>query len=227
MKGNNKEKNKTKVKLKYKNILLFLVIFLIAIFVITKLLHANITNIYISGNNVLSDWEIIKLASLSDYPNTLKHPSFIIKNRLEKNDMIIKANVSKESLTKIYINIEENRPLFYNSNINKMVMLDKKTLEIEGNVPYLINYIPDTVYNKFIDAISLVNQDVLARISEIEYKSNDVDQERFYLTMNDGNYVYINIRNFEKINNYINMLKKINGKKGILYLDSGEYFEIK
>ena len=51
--------------------------------------------------------------------------------------------------------------------------------------------------------------------------------ERFYLTMTDGNYVYITLSSFNKINNYIEMYKQFQGKKGILYLDAGEYFEIK
>ena len=44
--------------------------------------------------------------------------------------------------------------------------------------------------------------------------------------MNDGNHVYINIRKFKNINKYLNMIKSFNDKKGILYLDSGEYFDV-
>ena len=44
--------------------------------------------------------------------------------------------------------------------------------------------------------------------------------------MNDGNYVYITINKLPNINNYVNIIKEFNGKKGILYLDSGEYFKI-
>ena len=61
-------------------------------------------------------------------------------------------------------------------------------------------------------------------MSEIEYKPNDVDQERFLIFMNDGNYVYINIKKFQNLNKYLDMLKSFDDKKGILYLDSGEYF---
>lgn len=71
-----------------------------------------------------------------------------------------------------------------------------------------------------------VDIDILKRISEIEYNPNNVDSERFLLTMNDNNYVYLTLYKFESINSYIDIVKNLENKKGILYLDSGEYFKI-
>ena len=45
--------------------------------------------------------------------------------------------------------------------------------------------------------------------------------------MNDGNEVYITSKKAEMLNKYIEIVKKLDNKKGILYLDSGNYFEIK
>ena len=45
--------------------------------------------------------------------------------------------------------------------------------------------------------------------------------------MNDGNYVYINLYKFLNLNKYIEIVKNFGNKKGIIYLDSGNYFEIK
>ena len=44
--------------------------------------------------------------------------------------------------------------------------------------------------------------------------------------MNDGNYVYITLTKIEEINYYLEIIPKLEDKKGILYLDSGKYFEI-
>ena len=223
MKG--KDKNK-KRKINYKRVIhfiAFLVIFIIAIYIFIKI---PITNIYIKGNNYLSDQEIIRLAKLEDYPESFKNTSYLIKKRLLKSDMIIDASIKKKG-TKVYIDIKENRPLFYNSNNNTIVMLDKTEKKGEIITPYLLNYIPDTIYNKFIDKIANINIDILNRMSDIEYKPNEVDNERFYISMTDGNYVYLTLNNFNKINNYVDMLKQFKNKKGILYLDSGEYLEIK
>ena len=71
-----------------------------------------------------------------------------------------------------------------------------------------------------------VDIDILERISEIKYDPNDVDKERFYLTMNDGIYVYVTLNKFDKINDYDDIVSTLQDKKGILYLDNGEYFEV-
>lgn len=222
-----RKKKKNIRKLKYKNIFVFFFFGLLLFTFIYTFVNLSITNIYIKGNNLLTDQQVIEIAELENYPSTIKDTKTVIKNRLEKSSSIIKATVTKKNLTKVYIEIEENRPLFYNSNTNKIVMLDKT--EIDGNVdtPYLLNYIPDTIYDKFLDAMINVDANVINRISEIEYKPNDIDKELFYLAMDDGNYVYLTLSTFDKINNYITMIEKFENKKGILYLDSGEYFEIK
>ena len=67
----------------------------------------------------------------------------------------------------------------------------------------------------------------MERISEIEYRPNDVDTKRFYLLMDDGNIVYLTLDDFLKINSYIETIKTLDGNKGTLYLDSGNYFEVR
>ena len=222
----NKNTKKRKRKIKYKNVFKFLLFVKLIVFVIKFILNSNITNIYISGNNYLKDQEIIEIAKLEDYPSIFRTFNFSVKKRLLANDMIISAKVHKKG-TKIYIEVVENRPILYDSNISKLIMLDKTKKDGSAVTPYLVNYVPDTIYDKFIDGLTKVKVDVLNRISDIEYNPNSVDTERFYLTMTDGNYIYITLNNFTKINNYIEMIKQFQGKKGILYLDAGEYFEIK
>ena len=63
-------------------------------------------------------------------------------------------------------------------------------------------------------------------LGEIKYDPNNVDDERFLLFMNDGNYVYINLNKFKSINSYMDIIKKFKTEKGILFLDSGEYFKV-
>ena len=213
-------------RIKYKNVFKFLLFVILIVFLFKTIIFSNISNIYISGNSYLKDIDIIRIAKLEDYPSVFRTFKFVIKKRLVSNDMITKAKVRKKG-TKIYIEVEENRPILYDSNISKVIMLDKTQKDGTPVTPYLVNYVPDTIYDKFIDCLTKIKPEVIARISDIEYNPNAVDMERFYLTMNDGNYVYITLNNFSKINNYIEMYRQFQGKKGILYLDAGEYFEIK
>ena len=69
--------------------------------------------------------------------------------------------------------------------------------------------------------------DILNKISEIKYDPDEVDDERFLFSMTDSNYVYLTLNKIEKINNYNDIVKQFENKKGILYLNSGGYFEIK
>lgn len=215
-----------KRKLKYKNIFLFLSFVLVLTLGLIYLLQLPIRNIYISNNNYLTDQEIIEYAGLSDYPKTMNAFSFSIKKKLKNHPLLKTAKVTKKLFTSVYIEVIENPPLFYNSSQDKTVLLDGTTYEEKFNVPYVINYIPDTVYDQFYQKMTLVYPEVLDRISEIKYEPNDVDEERFLLFMNDQNCVYINLSKFTSINNYLDIVKKFGDKKGILYLDSGEYFEI-
>ncbi len=220
------KKNRKKVKIKYKNVFKFLLVLILIILGIKFVFGMRVTNIYITGNDSLSDSYIMDVAKISDYPKLIKIPNFKIKKLLIKDENIYDAKVYKK-WTKLYIEIEENRHLFYNSKISSLVMLDKTTRSSNITSPYLVNYVPDTIYSSFVDTMVKVDKDILDRISDIEYTPNDVDKERFLLTMNDGNYVYLTLKTFTKINNYVEMLKQFRGEEGILYLDSGEYFEIK
>ena len=94
-------------------------------------------------------------------------------------------------------------------------------------LPVLTNQLSEQILSPLVDKYVLIKNDVINKISEITYDPNNLDNERFLLYMNDGNYVYINISRFEYLNTYNELLPKLEGKKGILYLDSGNHFEIK
>lgn len=220
-----KEKTK-KYRIKYQNLIIFVLIIYLIYVGISSYLKQRITNIYIINNKYFKDQEIIEIAELENYPITTINSSKKIKERLENNIYIKEAKVYKKNRKEVYIEVIENRPLFYKASLNKTVLLDGKEVEENLDAPILINYVPDTIYSDFIDKMANVNIDVLKRISEIEYNPNKVDDERFLLTMNDDNYVYLTLYKFDSINNYIDIVKNFENKKGILYLDSGEYFKI-
>jgi len=149
-----------------------------------------------------------------------------LKNKLEKEPYIKKATVKKHFLTEVNIEIEENSPLFYYVPNKKTVLEDGKETDSNFPVPTLVNYVPNKIYDNFLEEMANTDYSIIKRMSEIKYDPNDVDDERFLITMNDGNYVYLTLSRFNKINHYIEIIKEFNNKKGILYLDSGEYFKV-
>lgn len=214
-----------KRRLKKTGILLIILLILILGYGIYYVYDIKITNIYITGSTILNDQEIIEISGLENYPNSLKNNTKKITEKLNKNPYIISSKVTKKNLFReVYIEIEENKPLFYYQN--KVILKDGEKVDDKFDIPVVVNEINEEVYDEFIDCMDHVDDDILIKISEIKYDPNDIDKKRFYLTMNDGNYVYVTLNKIEKINNYINIVKTFNEKKGILYLDSGEFFEI-
>lgn len=213
-------------KIRYKRLLLFLLFVLIVLFLTLKVLSLRISNIYISGNVYLSEQEIIEYGKLSNYPRSVLTYSKVVESNIKKNDYIKDVKVSKKWFTKMYITVTENRPLFYDQVSNKTVLMDGKTVSSKFNVPSLVNSVDGSVYQTFLSQLALINLDVFNNISEIEYSPNSVDNKLFLFSMNDGNYIYVNLDKFDSINKYFDMVVNFNNHKGILYLDSGEYFKI-
>ena len=225
-----KSKNR-KRKLNKKRLFFALVLFFLLSFIIVKIFNSNITNIYIKGNEFLTDQEIINIANIEDYPTSINNLSVTLESRLEKNQYILEADVTKSNLTsKITIEVKENYPMFYYQTENKTILYNNDKVTEKFTTPTVINQIPNTVYDKFIKAMKKVKKSILYRMSEIEYSPNEVDEERFFILMNDGNYVYLTLAYFDKMDSYVSIyldiISKYGEKKGILYLDSGVYFKI-
>lgn len=213
--------------------LLKFIVFLLTIYllyyVITYAFNIKTKNIIIENNSYYTDEEIIETAQVSDYPKFIVLSKSRIKKRLLKLDLIEDVVVTKKYGFILVINVSEKKVLYYNKDKNEYMCSDQNYYdlnEIEG-IPTLINYIPDNIEKKFVEKFKDIDTDIINKISEIEYSSISYDSERFLFYMNDGNQVYININKLSNINKYVEIVKKLEGKKGILYLDSGNYFEIK
>lgn len=223
-------KKKKKRKLKIKNILICLLILFLISYIFYYILMLPINNIYVKGNNILTENEIISLAKLDNYPSFLLTLKGKIKKNIYKNDYIKNVTVKKKLGNKIYITIEEYQPLCILTD-NSILLSSGSKLENTYNltdVPYLINDIEDnSVLESFIKKFSKIDSNILRQISQIEYLPVSVDDERFLLYMDDGNEVYITLTKIEKLNKYNEIVEKMDGSYGIIYLDSGDYVELK
>lgn len=225
-----KKKIKVKVKKRKLNIKRIIIFLSLTILIILGLYYASnlpIKNIYVIGNEILSDREIIEIAKLEEYPSFISASTNKIIQLLKENKYIKDVKVKKKLYNKIYIYITEKKVLCtYENNI---ILEDSSIIENSykvTNKPILLSDISN-IKDKFITKFSLVENTILLKISEIEYSPNDVDDERFILKMNDGNLVFITLSKIEKINKYNSIYSSLEGKKGIIYLDSGDYVEIK
>ncbi len=221
-----KKVKKKRFKLKMHTFLIALLcLYLVGCF-IYYIINKPISNIYISGNNYYSDWKIIEMAGLENYPPSMLNPKKTIENRLESDILIDSVTIKKKFFTSVYIEIKENKPLFYDNAIGKTILADGQTVDDKFDTPVLVNEVGSNIYDEFIENMAKIDDDVFRKVSEIKYDPDEVDKERILFTMTDGNYAYVTMLKFDLINDYNYIVKEFNNKKGILYLNSGGYFKI-
>ena len=217
-----------KVKKKRIRILPCIILLLVLCFlyiIISFLYNIPVKNIFVYGNNILNDQEIIDIAELDDYPKYYSFTKRKLVKKLEQNPYIEEVTIKRSFFHVIKIYVKEYKVLLYDYSTNKYILSNGEKIdsnrEISRGVPTLVNYISDEVYDKFINQLNKLDDNIINQISEIKYDPSQYDNGRFFLSMNDGNYIYINLSNFNSLNLYNDIYPNFEGHIGILYLDSG------
>ena len=200
-------------------------------FVVYFFLKLPILNLIVENTTYLNDDYILELAEVKDYPSFWMSSTSNMERKLENSPYISEAKVERKFFHILVFNIDENKPLFINNTNNTVVFSDKEEVSVSDRIdlfriPRLINYVPDNKYQSFIKGMTNIKKDILGKISDIEYQPNDYDKDRFLLYMDDGNMVYLTLTKFDMINYYNDVLSQLENRKGILYLDSGNHFQI-
>lgn len=223
------KKMKKKRKLKLIPAFVFLVVITIIYFAVSIYLKIDIQNIVVKNSSYFKEQDILKLAGLEEYPSFYFTTTASIKRRLKMSPFIKDVEVKKEFFHKIVIEVEEYRVLYREEESKKLVLENGEKLDDPGTIrgiPTLVNYVPDEKESSFQKGMRKVKENIASTVSEIQYVPNEYDKDRFLLFMDDGNSVYLTLTKFEMINYYHEVLPQLEGKKGILYLDSGNHFKI-
>lgn len=222
------KKKKRKIKIKLKSVIIFLVLIILVALIVCWYLNLKVSNIYVIGNSILKENDILNSTNLLNYPKLKDVNEEKIKKDLLNNPLINKVIVKKTINGKVTIEIEENTPLLKMSD-NLFILSNGEMEEIDyiGQIPYLKGEVDSAIFDNFVKKMLLIDKDILIKISEVMYAKTDLDNERFLMYMNDGNEVYITLSKIELINSYNDIYPTLDKKKGILYLDSGNHFEIK
>ena len=200
-------------------------------FVVYFFLKLPILNLIVENTTYLNDDYILELAEVKDYPSFWLSSTSNMERKLENSPYISEAKVERKFFHILVFNIDENKPLFINNTNNTVVFSDKEEVSVSDRIdlfriPRLINYVPDNKYQSFIKGMANIKKDILGKISDIEYQPNDYDKDRFLLYMDDGNMVYLTLTKFDMINYYNDVLSQLENRKGILYLDNANHFQI-
>lgn len=222
---------KKRVKRKFNPLkfLSFIAFIIICYFLTMYLLDIKTKNIVVLNNNYYSDEKIIETSGIENYPKFILLNTNKIKKKLLELDLIENVIIKKKWNFVLELTIKEKKILYLVRSENKYRLSDNKLYDIDDvlSVPTLINYVPESNEKKFVEAFKNIDNNIISMISEIEYSKTSYDSDRFLLYMNDGNMVYVTTTKLKSLNKYVDIVKKLENKKGILYLDSGNYFEIK
>lgn len=226
------KKVKKKKRLNIKRTLTFILLIYIVGYGIYYLLNRPIKHIEISGNNLVKDSEILRVANLKDYPSIMKYSSKTISNNIKKIDLVKDVKVKKWFGLKLIITIDENKVLFYYNDTSKIVLSNgniviNKYYDLKG-VPVFMNTIDKSIYNEFISNYSKLNNNVIYEINNLEYYpqlSEDgsvISNDRFKIMMKDGNTVIVNSGSVDILNKYNDIYASLGGKIGTINLDSNK-----
>ena len=197
-------------------------------FFVNLYLNIRVTSIYVTGNKILKENDIISNTNLLNYPKLIDLNEEKIKKDLLENPLINKVLVKKSINGRVNIEKEENIPILKMSdNLFILSNGEMEEIDIKEQVPFLKGEVDSSIYEDFIKKMLLIDKDILIKISEVAYAKTDLDSERFLMYMNDGNEIYVTLSKIDLINSYNEIYPTLDNKKGILYLDSGNHFEIK
>ena len=223
-------KRRRKRRLKIKNIIIFLIILLFFVGFVYYIITMPIKNIYIKGNNILSDNVILNESGLIDYPSFLLTSSKKTQKKIKTNYFVDNVKVKKKIGNIIEINVQEYKIVATVEEDDRIILSNGRIVENIYNIkdiPILTNSVSEEVYNDFVKKFGDIDNSILRQVSQIEYSPVKVDNSRFLLYMDDGNLVYVTLTKIRKMNKYNDIKDKMSNKKGIIYLDSGDYVELK
>ena len=222
-------KKKRKKKINFKKLFIFLFIIVILLVTFYYLINQKTRNIVVLNNDYYTDEQIIETLEIENYPKFLLLNTNKLENKLKKLDLIENANITKKFGFILNIDVKEKKILYYIRSNNEYKLSDNTSISLDNVIgkPILINYVPEKIEESFVKKFKNIDNSIIGLISEIEYSKTNYDDKRFLLYMNDGNLVYVTVSKLDVLNKYVSIVSKLDNKKGILYLDSGNYFEIK
>lgn len=222
---------KKKLRLKVKVLAKILVFLCIVSLCVYYYLNLRIKNIYIVGNTNVKDVEIIEAAGIKDYPLVKNIKKKTIQTNINSLPLISQSKIKLNPFGKITVEVKETNILFFYKYNNKYITSSNESIENQNNyygLPTLINFTPDTIFDKLVAGLNKIDYNIIKMINEIEYtpyKTEDgtiIDDELFTLKMNDGNTVMVDIVNIKNLNKYTTIYAslELDTRKGIIYLDT-------
>lgn len=223
-------RKKKKKRLNIKRTLFFALFIYIISYGLYYLINQPIRHIEITGNNLVLDSEILRVSKLKDYPSIYKYSSNTLEKRIKTIKLVDSVKVKKWFGHVVKVEIKENKLLFYYND--KLVLSNGNIITNNLNkvygIPTFNSSIDTELLNSFVDGFSKLNDNIIYEMNEIEYypSTNDagevIENDRFKITMNDGNSIITNSKSVSVLNKYNDIYASLGGKLGTINLDTNK-----
>lgn len=217
-----------------RRLVIYLSIFflLIAIIVYIQSPLSNVRNVVVTGNQTLSNEEIMQQSHLMTDTNIWTVKQEDIESQLSELALIETVEVDKKLPWTIHIHVTEHKVIGYVEKNREFypILGNGTVLSTSGNsgdAPIMIDFSEDKYLSEMTRELELLPDSILNLISEIYWQPTPDNKNKIMLFMKDGFVVDGTIRNFsEKMQVYPSIVSQIDPQdKGIIHIGVGAYFE--
>ena len=239
VKKNSKVNKKVLHKRKVLKFFMLIVIIIIASIILLSSSLFDLKNIYVEGNEKISDEAIISLSGLNLYENIFKLNKNSVIDKIKENAYIENAEISRKLPSTIEIRIKERKVNYMLEYANSYAYINNQgyILEITNeklDLPILIGYDTDlstTTPGNRMDIEDLKKMDTVIRIYETA-KSNEIgnlitkiniSDSKDYILILDTEGKTVHLGECADLNTRIlylkSILEKTKGKNGEIFLN--------
>lgn len=239
VKKNSKVNKKVLHKRKVLKFFMLIVIIIIALIILLSSSLFDLKNIYVEGNEKISDEAIISLSGLNLYENIFKLNKNSVIDKIKENAYIENAEISRKLPSTIEIRIKERKVNYMLEYANSYAYINNQgyILEITNeklDLPILIGYDTDlstTTPGNRMDIDDLKKMDTVIRIYETA-KSNEIgnlitkiniSDSKDYILILDTEGKTVHLGECADLNTRIlylkSILEKTKGKNGEIFLN--------
>ncbi len=209
--------------------------FLILLIIYFQSSLSHIRNVEVSGNNYVSDKEIIQLSELDNSVSFWNLNTEKVEMKVEESKEIANVTVSRQFPATAKVKVVENARVAYLKKGSQYFPILQSGAILDAlpkgdtpvSAPILMQWNESTELSDMAGELRKVNLSIINRISEIHYTPAGDKAFNLTLYMTDGYEVKTSIADFsEKMNSYPLIVEKLKDKaKGVLYLNEGSWLE--
>jgi len=214
-------------------VIINLLIIIIMSYLISPL--SKVATIVVKGNEAVYDQQIIEESGIRSKDSVLelmRKKDTTAENIVQNLPQVSESSVDISGFNEVIIQVKEYNTVAYIAKeqsylrvLENGTVLDEEYNVSIGNQPVLTKFEEGAALDRMIEELSKIDMPILNLISEIELVTDRENSLFIRVYMNNGNRVLSLIPTFsEKIPYYPQMVKAVNGKKGVFDMEAGVYF---